>query len=229
MSDEQQPTQGSNPAQGDPPIQGYIPPFQAQVADGSLIPGIAVERKDWRYYWRKVSDAVWERWAKLTRTQVTEESGIQKEWYNQATKVRSRRQLNRFIKKLTTKYIHDYGTICHACAASAIAAAYCVDRSDQGWITGFQAQAIMWEFVTRWAHKEGPLRLVEYHNMLYISYEQQFSKTITKNTWEYLQREATRLLKDEHRAHPDNLAHWRSIAEEKKVPFGYTVAKEGDE
>ena len=35
----------------------------------------------------------------------------------------------------------DYGTVCHAIALSAVA------RTAQGGITGFQAGAVMWEFI----------------------------------------------------------------------------------
>ena len=48
-----------------------------------------------------------------------------------------------FLKKISSDYQHDYGTICQAVAMAAIAAAWAFDRGLQGGITGFQAGAVM--------------------------------------------------------------------------------------
>ena len=135
-----------------------------------------------------------------------------------------------WLKHLSEDYEHDYGTICHAIALAAYAAARAVDRGPQGGITGFQAGAIMWEFMRYWNHIEGPARLVQYKNMLYPQYEDQYNKTIGKKTWEWLQKEAQTNLTE---AAKDRLAgliepsttvteHWQSIIDG-KVPFGYTI------
>ena len=165
---------------------------------------------------------------------VTEESGIQKEWYADVDNVKTVADLTEFVRHLTEDYRHDYGTICHAVAAAALAAAKTVDRSPSGGITGFQAGAIMWEFIRHWIKKEGPLRLIEYQEMLYPQKEDHF-RTISKSTWEWLQKEARELLdgrknrnpdgsvfSDSVDAHPEVTAHWKSIAAG-TIPFGYTV------
>ena len=79
--------------------------------------------------------------------------------------------LPEFVRKLTEDYSHDYGTICHAIAAAALAAAHAVDHSPAGGITGFQSGCIMWEFIQEWQHLRGkPLRLTNYEDMLFPQY-----------------------------------------------------------
>ena len=73
--------------------------------------------------------------------QITEEMGIHKEWMKRARDM-TMADLPEFLRELTEDYDHDYGTICHAIAAAAVAAAWSVERTPQGGITGFQAGAI---------------------------------------------------------------------------------------
>lgn len=154
---------------------------------------------------------------------ITEEEGLQKEWYKEARDM-TMEKLPAFLKKLTEEYNHDYGTICHAIASAAIGAAWAVERTPQGGITGFQAGAIMWEFITHWmSDYEGkPLKLLDYSNMLYPQYDDKFAATIPQSTWEYLQKEAKKHLKETKDAHPNVKAHWESIVKG-NIPFGYTV------
>ena len=168
---------------------------------------------------------------------IEEEDGIQKEWYAAVDDVKTVADLTEFVRHLTEDYGHDYGTICHAVAAAALAAAKTVDRSPAGGITGFQAGCIMWEFIRRWMQKEGPLRLVEHRGMLYPRHENEF-KSISKETWEWLQKEARESLdgrknrnpdgsvfSDSTDAHPEVIAHWETIVAG-TVPFGYTVKED---
>jgi len=122
---------------------------------------------------------------------ITEEMGVHKKWYEEARKM-TPEKLPEFIRKLTEDYNHDYGTICHAASASAVAAAWAIDKSKQGGITGYQAGAIMWGFITNWMseYKDKPIKLVDYSNMLYPQYDDKFNKTISKDTFEWLQKEA---------------------------------------
>jgi len=137
-----------------------------------------------------------------------------------------------WLKHLSEDYNHDYGTICHAIASAAYAAARAMDNTPQGGITGFQAGAIMWEFVRLWNGIEGPCRLLQYENMLYPQYEDRYGKTISKSTFEWLQKTAkTKLaevaearLAGRHEPNPDMLAHWQSIVDG-KVPFGYKIVE----
>jgi hypothetical protein len=157
---------------------------------------------------------------------VTEESGTHKQWYEDAKK-QTVETLPEFIRHLTEDYQHDYGTICHACAAAAVAACCAVDHSKQGGITGFQAGAIMWEFIRAWDGRESPLRLVDYGHMLYPQHASDFRPlSIPPKVWEWLQAEATKhLANDGERAHPDVVAHWQSIVAG-IPPFGAVVKED---
>ena len=129
-----------------------------------------------------------------------------------------------FLDRLT-KHPHDYGTICVAIGAAAHAAARAMDKSPAGGITGFQAGAIMWEFVQQWMSMEGkPLRLVDYHDLLYPQYASKFT-SIHAETWDAIQKEAaSRIagLKDDSMVASSVYAHWQSIVAG-NVPFGLTV------
>lgn len=155
------------------------------------------------------------------KTPVKEEDHVHELWYKRADSI-TMEELPGFLKDLTEKYSHDYGTICHAVTAGAVAAANAVNRSPEGGISGFQAGCIMWEFIKRWGHIDGPARLVSYKDMLYPQYEDKFDKVITQDTWKYLQEEAKKNLYANN-AHPNVIQHWKSIVEG-NVPFGYRVA-----
>ncbi len=136
--------------------------------------------------------------------------------------------VDEFIKKLNDQYEHDYGTVCHAMAAVAVQAAKAFNDSEQGGITGFQAGAVMWEFIKRFMHLEGPMRLVQYNDMLYPQYFEKFDTTISEDIWKGLQAKAMEnLIKsgNNESTHPNVINHWKSIVEG-VVPFGYVVKKE---
>lgn len=157
------------------------------------------------------------------KRQITEESGEHKQWYEEARK-QTLQSLPEFLNNISNNYAHDYGTICHAIAASALAAAYAMNESPAGGITGYQASAVMWEFVCKWMRYETPLRLLDYNEMLYPQYSHKFS-CISKSTWEYLQNEAAKNLKENEHAHPNVINHWKLIIEG-KIPFGYGLETE---
>ena len=135
-----------------------------------------------------------------------------------------------FLKELTKKYTHDYGTICHAIAIASVAAAWAMNKSPQGGITGFQAGAVMWEFIKGWNHASNKtgLKLVDYDNFLYPQYSDQFQKTISAPVWQNIQREAAKNIDD---VNANNFIansvyqHWQKIVDG-VVPFGYKVADE---
>lgn len=155
--------------------------------------------------------------------EVTEESGVHKDWYVRAKNMDTPERLAEFVKELS-ELEHDYGTICHAVAASALAAGHVVDHSPNGGITGFHAVAIMWEFISHWLPQDGPQRLISFDDMLYPQYERKF-RTITKGTWKWLQKTASDRLVEhngKNRAHEDVRRHWKRVAAG-HVPFGYRV------
>jgi hypothetical protein len=149
------------------------------------------------------------------------DKGIIEQWYNDARNQRTD-TVAEFITRLMNDYEHDYGTVCHALAACAIAAASSADKEEQGGITGFQAGAVMWQFIQKWMHEDGPMRLVKYDKMLYPQYEDDFDKTLSGHTWEWLQNKAGEKLQDPGGAHPAVAAHWQSIVDG-TVPFSYRV------
>lgn len=154
---------------------------------------------------------------------ITEEQMIHPEWYEEAKKV-TVETLPNFIKKMTEQYEHDYGTICHAITASAIAAASAVNKSSQGGITGFQASCVMWGFITHYMHYDvkEPMRLTHYKNMLFPQYEKYFT-SITSDTHKWLMEEAKKLLSEPSEHVSENVTlHWKKIAAG-EIPFGVSV------
>jgi hypothetical protein len=147
-------------------------------------------------------------------------------WYEKAREVKDLKELTTFMKEMM-EYNHDYGSITDAFVASAIASMWCMDRSPNGGITGFQAGWIGMQFVTKWMSIEGPWRRTEYRNMLFPQYEDRFQKTITPDTMKWLQDEAKKkLAEDKDDEIRDELsAHWTKLAEG-IPPFGYTIVKD---
>jgi hypothetical protein len=82
----------------------------------------------------------------------------------------------------------------------------------------------MWRFIQYWTGKEEdePLKLVQYKKMLYPQYSDDFTKTISRDTWNWLQEKAVKCLSENDYVHPEVAAHWKSIVNG-VVPFGYTV------
>lgn len=159
---------------------------------------------------------------------IQEEDKIHEEWYEEAREM-TLEKLPEFLKRLSEEYEHDYGTICHAIASSSIAAAWAMERTPQGGITGFQAGAIMWEFIWNWMteYKGQPLRIINYDHMLYPQYEDDFTK-ISPSTWEYLKKTAKEKLeeyKGSTTVSEDVVKHMEEIVSG-KIPFGYTISDE---
>ena len=159
---------------------------------------------------------------------VTEkDTDIIKDWYDDARTIRDTKSLTEFIDKLTTKYNHDYGTICHAMTACAIAALWTVDNSESGGITGFQAGAIMWEFITHWNYTNNKvgLKLIDYDNLLYPQYADKFKNTISSSQFKLLQKTAEARLIESPDAHITVINHWQNIIDG-VVPFDFIIHDE---
>lgn len=157
--------------------------------------------------------------------QVTEDMKPQIEWFDRAEEIETPEQLAEFAKELLIDTQHNYGTVCHAIGAVALAGAY-LGAHIQG-ITGFQAGFIMWSFIRQWNFSDNKcgLRIIDYDNMLYPQYEDKFNKTITKEKFELIQKEASKLLETRKGVHPDVAKHWQSIVDG-NLPFGFTIAKD---
>lgn len=164
---------------------------------------------------------------------INEKQHLEKIWFKEAQE-QTIETLPAFINHIMNDYVHDYGTICHAIAACALAAAWGTNHHEQGGITGFQASFVMWDFIKEWEYsgnKTG-LKIVDYDNMLYPQYKDKFDKVISKETFKGIQKEAiNRLgeyyntLENERYVHPDVVKHWRSIVAG-NVPFGYKIKED---
>ncbi len=150
---------------------------------------------------------------------------IFEQWYKDAAN-QTLATLPQFMNHVLNDYVHDYGTICKAIGACSVAAAWAADASRQGGITGFQAGAVMWEFIRNWNYTRNKcgLKIVDMDKMLYPQYSENFDKTISMQEMETLTTEAKKLLEadEDSNVHPKVKAHWQSIAVG-IPPFGYRV------
>jgi hypothetical protein len=164
------------------------------------------------------------------KPQITEEQKIHEQWYKESSN-QTLETLPEFIRHLTEDYNHDYGTICHAIAAGSIATAWAINKSPEGGITGFQAGAIMWEFIKHWNYTGNKLglRIVNYDDLLYPQYEDRFTNTISRDHWERVQEEANKKLEEVNLeitvADRRVVAHWQSIVDG-NLPFGFTIKED---
>lgn len=122
---------------------------------------------------------------------------------------------------------HGYGSVVHAVALCAEAAAWAAnsDPGARGGLTGFQAGFVSMQFLRSWSSIDGPFRIVRYENMLYPQYGGDFrNREIDPHTWTWLQEQAAERLAggDVAEASGAVVDHWRSIASG-VVPFGYVV------
>lgn len=150
-------------------------------------------------------------------------------WFEEAKGI-TPETLPEFIRKLTEDYRHDYGTIRHAVAAGAIAGASAVNRSPAGGITGFQAGAVLWEFMRAWRPipKDNiGMSIVDYDNLLYPQYADHFENTINPKTADALRLRAEKMLeeKDIENVHPDVVTHWKFLAGG-NLPFGFRIKED---
>lgn len=151
--------------------------------------------------------------------QIKEEDGTHKAWMEKAKSLKTVQELTEFVEELTTKYGHDYGTICHAIAAAAIGAAHVVERSPQGGITGFQAGAVMWEIIRGWGiWGKGPLEVIEWDNLLYPQYDDKMPRTIGDGQFRRVVESARELVKKGGEAAPAVAERWRLLAEGQLPP-----------
>lgn len=126
---------------------------------------------------------------------ITEEMGEHKQWYEEARTV-TPATIDDFMNRLIYNYQHDYGTVVHAMACCALAAVHAFDKSEQGGITGFQAGAVVWQFIEGWMGESRVGRqLLDLEDMLYPQNEEQFT-TISPRAFALLQDEARKILTD---------------------------------
>lgn len=160
----------------------------------------------------------------MEKKEITEDMGLQKEWYERAKSMRLE-DFPEFFREMTEDYIHDYGTVCHAMAAIGLAAMWAFNKSEgaRGGITGFQAGCVMWEVIRHMNYEDNKrgLRLLNMDDLLYPQYEHKF-RSISSDAWEAVQKEARKRLSERGAAHPNVVAHWKSIVNG-EIPFGLRV------
>lgn len=135
---------------------------------------------------------------------ITEGMHIQDEWFKEANSSMTPEKFPEFFRHLSEDYVHDYGTVCHAMAAVALAAMWAFNNSEgaRGGITGFQAGCVMWQVIREWNYKNNKtgLRIQDMDNLLYPQYEYKFN-TIDKDVWKAVQEEARSRIKESVEAH----------------------------
>ena len=136
--------------------------------------------------------------------------------------IRSLDDLMDYIQDIRDNYNIGCGTAPRAIAQAALATSYYL--ADVFGITWFQAGCVMWDFIEDWFFRGNKcgLKIVNYDDMLYPQYNRKFQKTISKDTFEALQKEAENNLKEGGYAHPNVIKHWKSIVDG-NVPFGYII------
>lgn len=139
--------------------------------------------------------------------------------------IKSFEDLITFLQKIKDNYNTGYGTAPRAIAQAALATAWYL-ASDFG-ITGFQAGCVMWDFIRDWQYSgnECGMKIVNYDDMLYPQCEYKYEKTISRDTFEALQKTAKKNLEESEYAHPNVINHWKSIVDG-NVPFGYVVRED---
>lgn len=148
-------------------------------------------------------------------------------WEKQADAVKTKEQLDMFLKKLIKRYVHDYGTIVYAISAGMKATFNFINRSPQGGITGFQASFLGWDLARQFlVHGEkGPLSLKIWERALYPQYEGIFKSTISKDTWKWLQEQAKEKLSSKQTKSVEVEKHWQNIVDG-KIPFGMELERD---
>lgn len=130
-----------------------------------------------------------------------------------------------FLQRVKDNCNTGYDTAPRAIAQAALATAWYL-ASDFG-ITGFQAGFVMWDFIRDWQYSDNEcgMKIVNYDDMLYPQCEYKYEKTISRDTFEALQKTAKKNLEESEYAHPNVINHWKSIVDG-NVPFGYVIRED---
>lgn len=158
----------------------------------------------------------------------TTEQEFREQAYEIAKSVTTTEELTEFINFISNVPL-DYGTVVYAQCAAMLAAQHVMNVGERGGITGSQAGFIGWEMVRKFMRvgKCG-LSLRDWEEMLYPQCKVIFEKTISRETFEELQKRAKELLAEfdeQNPMHPEVKSHMGSIVNG-VVPFGYTIREE---
>lgn len=148
---------------------------------------------------------------------MSDEIELRDPWFAEA-KTQTLETLPAFIQKLVD-HPHDYGTSCRAIAAAALGAAWAVEHSPAGAVTGLQGSCVMWDFMRGWDGLVGPAVLQRYDSLLFPQYEDSWC-ALSRSGFEWVQAEARkRLAEDRGYMDKDVRAHMEAIVAG-VVPFG---------
>jgi hypothetical protein len=150
-----------------------------------------------------------------------DDKDIWKAWFEEA-KDMNLEAVPEFLRKLTEDYEHDYGTCVHAMTAALYGLGWALSR--EFGITGFQASAVAIEFVKHWNRYEC-FRFVDYKQLLYPQYADYYDKTISTETFDWLQKKAKKQIEEMESdgfGSSKVLDHMKAIVRG-KVPHGFTV------
>lgn len=151
--------------------------------------------------------------------------------YSKANIVKNKKDLDTLLKEVIKSKDLDYGKIVYAICGAMIATCNYINNSEVGGITGFQAGFIGWEMIKEYTitlNNQFGMKILNYGNLLYPQYEEHFEKTIDKDTWELLRKQAYKNMINTPDAHPNVFNHWKSIFLG-EVPFGFIVKENKDE
>ena len=129
--------------------------------------------------------------------------------------------LIKYLEEIKDNYNTGYGAAPRAIAQAALATAWFL--SSEFGITGFQASATMWDFLTGWSYTGNKcgMKIVNYDKFLYPQYEDYYEKTLSESTFKEIQKVAQEMLENESASHIVR-QHWQSIVDG-VVPFGYKI------
>ena len=149
---------------------------------------------------------------------------VEEELRSRRKAIDSFEDLESFLVDIKDNYNTDYDTAVIAVAEAILATAYFFSY-DYG-LTGSQAGCVMWEFIRKYMYTTNRcgLRMLDYDEMLLPQYEFCFDKSISKETWGSVQKEAKRRLdKYSETAAPQVKRHWENIVNG-IIPFGFIVS-----
>lgn len=165
----------------------------------------------------------------MDKIAITEDDNHHEAWYKVAREM-TPEALGAFINQLMNGYVHDYGTIVHAIAACMSATMWACNKSEQGGITGFQANCMMWLVLEHAFCEKDALRLMTYGHLMYPQYRDKVVG-ISQSAFDELRKRCLETLKeDQNRVeagktpgmHPNVRQHMSDIL--KGIPpFGLIV------
>ena len=134
---------------------------------------------------------------------------IEKGWYKEVDTLTTQAKFNRFVKKLTSGYEHDFGTSLRALACIVNATI----RFYGGGLTNMQASYLMWQIIRTTFGKKDKLglKLIEFEWLLYPQLLYRFDTIINDETHQKLIELAKEKIVANPKASEEVIEHWKKI------------------